>query len=100
MFPEVFLILLAPESHLLGILISACCSLPPLSKGMCSVPYIFGKDPGKLFMGTPCLIVKHNVQSQLREDAELISIEVSFCRGKNEVLERCESQSITVMGTY
>lgn len=39
-------------------------------------------------MGTPCLIVKHNVQSQLREDDELISIEVSFCRENNWVLER------------
>lgn len=79
MFPEVRLILLAPQSHLLGFLISACCSILLLSKGICSLPCIFGKDLEKLFMGTPCLIVKTYVQSQLGDDSELISIHVSFC---------------------
>lgn len=79
MFPEVCLILLAPQSHLLGFLISAGCSILPLSKGICSLLCIFGKDLGKLFMGTPCLIVKNYVQSQLGNDSELIGIQVSFC---------------------
>lgn len=34
-------------------------------------------------MGTPCFIVKNNVQSQLGEDDELISIQVSFCGENN-----------------
>lgn len=50
-------------------------------------------------MGPPCLIVKNNVQSQLGEDDELISVQVCVCGENNQVPERWESQSVTVMGT-
>lgn len=46
-------------------------------------PIHFWKRRGKMIYGAPSLIVKSNVASQVREDDELMRIQVYFC-GENK----------------
>lgn len=48
LLPKVRPLLSPPQSHLLGILVPARCSIPPLSKGVRSLASIFGEDLGSV----------------------------------------------------
>lgn len=45
--PRGSLVRLTPQSHLLGILLSAHCAMPLLPKTICSLSSIFRQDLGK-----------------------------------------------------